>query len=52
MAGLKPGIDTLEFAFPDLDGTVQRFPAPRHAGKVVIDMKRIFLVPVVGTDHP
>ncbi|TAK52452.1 MAG: TlpA family protein disulfide reductase [Gammaproteobacteria bacterium] len=36
MAGLKPGIDTLEFAFPDLDGTVQRFPAPRHAGKVVI----------------
>ena len=36
MAGLKPGIDTLEFAFPDLDGTLQRFPDPRHAGKVVI----------------
>ncbi len=23
-----------------------------HAGKVVIDMTRVFLVPVVGTDHP
>ena len=23
-----------------------------HAGKVVIDMKRIFLLPVAGTDHP
>jgi hypothetical protein len=23
-----------------------------HAGKVVIDMKRVFLVPVAGTDHP
>jgi len=23
-----------------------------HAGKVVIDMKRVFLVPVTGTTHP
>lgn len=23
-----------------------------HAGKVVIDMKRVFLVPVAGTHHP
>ena len=23
-----------------------------HAGKVVIDMKRVFLVPVTGTAHP
>jgi len=23
-----------------------------HAGKVVIDMKRVFLVPVTGTVHP
>lgn len=23
-----------------------------HAGKVVIDMKSVFLVPVAGTDHP
>ena len=23
-----------------------------HAGKVVIDMKRVFLLPVAGTDHP
>ena len=23
-----------------------------HAGKVVIDMKRVFLLPVAGLDHP
>lgn len=23
-----------------------------HAGKVVIDSKRVFLMPVAGTDHP
>ena len=23
-----------------------------HAGKVVIDMKLVFLLPVTGTDHP
>jgi Protein of unknown function (DUF3553) len=23
-----------------------------HAGKVVIDMRRVFLLPVVGPDHP
>ena len=23
-----------------------------HAGKVVIDMKRVFLLPVAETDHP
>lgn len=23
-----------------------------HAGKVVIDSKRVFLIPVTGTEHP
>lgn len=33
---LKPGIDRLEFTFPDLDGKLYRFPDARHAGKVVL----------------
>ncbi len=33
---LKPGIDRLEFSFPDLDGKTQSFPDDAHAGKVVL----------------
>ncbi len=33
---LKPGVDRLEFSFPDLDGNLQRYPDARHAGKVVL----------------
>ena len=33
---LKPGVDRLEFIFPDLDGTLQRYPDARYAGKVVL----------------
>jgi peroxiredoxin len=33
---LKPGVDRLEFSFPDLDGNSQSFPDDRHAGKVVL----------------
>ena len=33
---LKPGVDRLEFSFPDLDGKPQRYPDERHAGKVVL----------------
>jgi peroxiredoxin len=33
---LKPGIDRLEFSFPDLDGKPLSFPDDRHAGKVVL----------------
>jgi len=33
---LKPGVDRLEFSFPDLDGNTHAFPDERHAGKVVL----------------
>ena len=33
---LKPGVDRLEFSFPDVDGNLQRYPDARHAGKVVL----------------
>lgn len=33
---LKPGIDRLEFSFPDLDGKSVSFPDEGHAGKVVL----------------
>jgi peroxiredoxin len=33
---LKPGVDRLEFAFPDLDGHRVSFPSARYAGKVVL----------------
>jgi thiol-disulfide isomerase/thioredoxin len=35
-AGLKPGIERLEFSFPDLDGSLHPFPSARYAGKVVL----------------
>jgi peroxiredoxin len=36
LTALKPGVDRLEFSFPDLDGNLQRYPDQRHAGKVVL----------------
>ena len=33
---LKPGVDRLEFSFPDVDGNLQKYPDDRHAGKVVL----------------
>jgi peroxiredoxin len=33
---LKPGVDRLEFSFPDIDGNLQRYPDDRHSGKVVL----------------
>ncbi len=36
MAGLKPGVDRLEFNFPDIDGEPHAYPGERHAGKVVL----------------
>jgi peroxiredoxin len=33
---LKPGVDRLEFSFPDVDGELQRYPDDRHSGKVVL----------------
>jgi peroxiredoxin len=33
---LKPGVDRLEFSFPDVDGRLHRYPGPEHAGKVVL----------------
>ncbi|MGH8243582.1 MAG: peroxiredoxin family protein, partial [Steroidobacteraceae bacterium] len=33
---LKPGIDRLEFSFPDVDGELHRYPDRRYAGKVVL----------------
>ena len=32
----KPGVNQLEFSFPDLDGNTLKFPATRFAGKVVL----------------
>jgi peroxiredoxin len=36
MTALKPGAKSLEFTFPDLDGSPVSFPAERFAGKVVL----------------
>jgi len=36
IAALKPGIERIEFTFPDLDGLPRHFPDPRHRGQVVI----------------
>lgn len=36
LAGLKPGLERIEFTFPDLDGSPHAFPSARHAGKVVL----------------
>ncbi len=36
MAGLKPGLERIEFSFPDLDGKLVSFPSPAHAGKVTL----------------
>ena len=33
---LKPGVERLEFSFPDLDGSPQSYPDASHAGKVVL----------------
>ncbi len=33
---LKPGVDRLEFTFPDLDGALYKFPDAEHTGKVVL----------------
>jgi peroxiredoxin len=33
---LKPGLDRLEFTFPDLDGDLHKFPDKQYAGKVVL----------------
>jgi peroxiredoxin len=33
---LKPGVDRLEFSFPNLDGNLVSFPSERYAGKVVL----------------
>jgi peroxiredoxin len=35
-SALKPGIDRIEFSFPDLDGSLHAFPSARYAGKVVL----------------
>jgi peroxiredoxin len=36
MTGLKPGVESLEFSFPDFDGSPVSYPAERFAGKVVL----------------
>jgi len=36
LAGLKPGLERIEFSFPDLDGGMHAFPSDRYAGKVVL----------------
>jgi peroxiredoxin len=36
VVGLKPGVERLEFTFPDLDGKLYTFPGASHAGKVVL----------------
>lgn len=36
LSALKPGIERIEFSFPDLDGSLQSFPSARYAGKVVL----------------
>ncbi len=36
MTALKPGVKSLEFTFPDLDGSLVSFPGRQFAGKVVL----------------
>ena len=36
LSELKPGVDRLEFTFPDLDGNLHKFPDKQYAGKVVL----------------
>lgn len=36
LSALKPGVERLEFSFPDLDGSMHAFPSERYAGKVVL----------------
>jgi len=36
MTDLKPGIESLEFSFPDLDGSLVSYPGERFSGKVVL----------------
>ncbi|MGH8251104.1 MAG: TlpA family protein disulfide reductase [Steroidobacteraceae bacterium] len=36
MTGLKPGIERLEFSFPDVDGKLHAYPGERYSGKVVL----------------
>ena len=36
MTGLKPGVESLEFSFPDLAGGLVSYPGERFAGKVVL----------------
>jgi peroxiredoxin len=36
LSALKPGVERLEFSFPDMDGKVHRYPDARYAGKVVL----------------
>jgi len=35
-SALKPGVERIEFTFPDLAGSPYTFPAAAHAGKVVL----------------
>ena len=36
LSALKPGVDRLEFSFPDVDGKLHKYPDDEHAGKVVL----------------
>jgi len=36
LSALKPGVDRLEFSFPDMEGTLHAYPDAAHAGKVVL----------------
>lgn len=36
LSALKPGVERLDFSFPDLDGSPHAFPSERYAGKVVL----------------
>ena len=45
MTQLRPGVERLEFSFPDLEGRLHKFPDAQHAGKVV-------LIPIGGSWCP
>ena len=36
LSALKPGVERLEFSFPDADGEMHRYPDDSYAGKVVL----------------